>query len=171
MPLSLPGVAIYLAAFSLASGALVASMTLHRDVLNNCLRSPMLFFDTTPIGRIMNRFSKDVDLVDTMIPRNWEMCVKCTFSVLATLFVICYNIPSFLVPAIPLAIFYILVQVLSGLAAQLHIACCVYINFYHPLQSSYPFSPFHSLFLPSRCHIYSPLTIPHNILTIYLTFS
>jgi len=30
--------------------------------------SPMAFFDTTPLGRIINRFSKDIDEVDLMIP-------------------------------------------------------------------------------------------------------
>ena len=100
-------------------------MTLHSDVLNNCLRSPMLFFDTTPIGRILNRFSKDVDLIDTMIPRNWEMCIKCILNVVATLMVIIVNIPTFLAPAIPLALFYYLVQVCLVGSAPLHDGCCV----------------------------------------------
>ena len=142
MTFSSPGLAIYLAAFALASGALIASTTLHRDVLSNCLHSPVSFFDTTPIGRIVNRFSKDVDLVDTSIPRNWEMTVKCGLNVLSTLFVICFNIPTFLWPAFPLAAFYVLVQVQSH--PTLHDGCCVFtlgcffavlFKSYHPLTS------------------------------------
>ena len=36
---------------------------LHAGMLTNVLRSPMAFFDTTPSGRILNRFSRDVDTV------------------------------------------------------------------------------------------------------------
>ena len=37
-------------------------------MLEHILTSTMAFFDTTPIGRIINRFSKDIDEVDLMIP-------------------------------------------------------------------------------------------------------
>lgn len=47
-----------LAAFSLYFGALNASIRLHNKMLRNILRAPMSFFDTTPLGRILNRFSK-----------------------------------------------------------------------------------------------------------------
>ena len=37
-------------------------------MLEHILTSTMALFDTTPIGRIINRFSKDIDEVDLMIP-------------------------------------------------------------------------------------------------------
>ena len=39
-------------------GTLNAASVLHGTMLSRILRSPMAFFDTTPLGRILNRFSK-----------------------------------------------------------------------------------------------------------------
>ena len=49
----------------IVSGTLLASRTLHRKLLLKIMHAPMHFFDTTPLGRIMNRFSKDIDILDT----------------------------------------------------------------------------------------------------------
>jgi len=45
-------------------GSLKASRTLHENLLNSILRAKFRFFDSTPLGRIMNRFSKDLEAVD-----------------------------------------------------------------------------------------------------------
>lgn len=53
------GFALLIAAMVFAIGALRSARHLHNGLLRNTLRLPMSFFDTTPLGRIMNRFSKD----------------------------------------------------------------------------------------------------------------
>lgn len=45
-------------------GSLKASRYLHHSMLHKILRAPVRFFDTTPIGRIVNRFSKDIQTID-----------------------------------------------------------------------------------------------------------
>lgn len=45
-----------------------AAKNLHVAMLNNVLRLPMSFFDVTPSGRIINRFSKDTEVVDNNLP-------------------------------------------------------------------------------------------------------
>ena len=48
-----------------------ASRLLHFKMLDRIFRAPMAFFDTTPIGRIVNRFSQDIDSIDQV--RNMMM--------------------------------------------------------------------------------------------------
>ncbi|XP_046906915.1 ATP-binding cassette sub-family C member 12 [Hypomesus transpacificus] len=58
--------------FSFVKVTLHASSKLHDNMFKKILASPMSFFDTTPTGRLVNRFSKDQDEVDTVIPFNME---------------------------------------------------------------------------------------------------
>lgn len=55
-----------------------ASRVLHETCLKHVLRAPMVFFDTIPIGRIVSRFSQDMDSVDTRLPAivvDWLYCL------------------------------------------------------------------------------------------------
>lgn len=51
------GIFVFIAHFWSAFGFVHASNILHKQLLNNILRAPMRFFDTTPTGRIVNRFA------------------------------------------------------------------------------------------------------------------
>ena len=77
----------------------------------NILASPMEFFDTTPQGRIMNRFSKDIDILDSIIPRTFEAWLACFLRVVSVPVVIGYSTPYFLIVFVPLTVLYIVVQV------------------------------------------------------------
>uniref|UniRef100_A0A914CDE4 Multidrug resistance-associated protein 1 n=1 Tax=Acrobeloides nanus TaxID=290746 RepID=A0A914CDE4_9BILA len=87
-------------------GALRASRNLHGPVLLNILRSPMSFFDTTPVGRILNRFGKDIDVVDTLIPMNFRYFIMCIVNMTSTLIMIIIATPIFAAVVIPLAFIY-----------------------------------------------------------------
>ena len=45
-------------------GCVYAAIALHNYLLKGVLRLPLTFFDTTPVGRILSRFSKDIDSLD-----------------------------------------------------------------------------------------------------------
>lgn len=52
---------------SIVSGTMNATRKLHSKLLYNIIHAPMYFFNTTPLGRIINRFSKDIDILDNYI--------------------------------------------------------------------------------------------------------
>jgi len=111
----LTGIGVLCSAFALAEGLLRSATLLHTSILKSGLRAPMSFFDSTPTGRIMNRFSKDIDVVDSQLPRSLHSWVVCALSVMATIAVICYSTPIFLVVVLPMSVIYYLVQVQPSL--------------------------------------------------------
>ena len=96
----------------LASQRMVsASSSMHANMLDRVLRCPMKFFNITPTGRIINRFSRDMETLDNQMPQIVFMFILCVFSVMATLIVISINTPIFTVVVLPLLISYIAIQV------------------------------------------------------------
>lgn len=90
--------------------AIRSSRVLHSEMLNTIMHSPMSFFDTTPLGRILNRFSKDQHTVDELLPRVFNGFFRVFFSVIATVCVIVASTPMFLTLILPLSIVYIYIQ-------------------------------------------------------------
>lgn len=91
-------------------GCLRAARDLHKRLLSNVMRLGMSFFDTTPLGRILNRFSTDINVIDNVLPMTIQFWVMMAFNVLAILAVISYSTPWFLVVVLPIGIIYFLIQ-------------------------------------------------------------
>ncbi|XP_053314480.1 ATP-binding cassette sub-family C member 5 [Spea bombifrons] len=94
-------------------GTLRASSKLHDELYRRILRSPMKFFDTTPTGRLLNRFSKDMDEVDVRLPFQAEMFVQNVILVFFCLGVISFVFPWFLVAVGPLVVLFTILHVVS----------------------------------------------------------
>ncbi|KAM6970369.1 ATP-binding cassette sub-family C member 5 [Aplochiton taeniatus] len=94
-------------------GTLRASSKLHEELFRKILRSPMKFFDTTPTGRILNRFSKDMDEVDTRLPFQAEMFIQNVILVFFCLGVIGSVFPWFLAAVGPLVLLFVALHVVS----------------------------------------------------------
>ncbi|XP_038678143.1 canalicular multispecific organic anion transporter 1 [Scyliorhinus canicula] len=101
---------VFLGAILITRGTIAASRDLHVHLLQNILHVPMLFFDTTPTGRIVNRFSKDIYTIDETIPMSFRGVLACFFGVIGTLFVICLATPYFTIVIVPLAVLYYFIQ-------------------------------------------------------------
>ena len=103
-------------AISLAAAIVFASRTLHNKLLKNVFRCPMSFFDTTPLGRVLNRFSLDIFIIDEVIPTAIHVVLYRLFTFMGILLVIIITSPALVIVIIPLCVFYLLVQVRDRLS-------------------------------------------------------
>uniref|UniRef100_A0A4W3JE73 ATP-binding cassette, sub-family C (CFTR/MRP), member 8 n=1 Tax=Callorhinchus milii TaxID=7868 RepID=A0A4W3JE73_CALMI len=77
---------------------------LHKNLLNKIILAPMRFFETTPLGSILNRFSADANTIDQHIPATLECLSRSTLLCVSALAVISYVTPVFLIALVPLAV-------------------------------------------------------------------
>uniref|UniRef100_A0A8C6XH17 ABC-type glutathione-S-conjugate transporter n=1 Tax=Naja naja TaxID=35670 RepID=A0A8C6XH17_NAJNA len=106
----LQGLFVLISSFSLAMGGIKAARILHAALLENKLHTPQSFYDTTPTGRIINRFSKDIYVIDEVIPPTILMFLGTFFNSVSTMIVIIASTPLFAVVIIPLAVLYYFAQ-------------------------------------------------------------
>ncbi|EHK47570.1 uncharacterized protein TrAtP1_012305 [Trichoderma atroviride] len=87
-----------------------ASRKLHERMANAIFRSPMSFFDTTPAGRILNRFSSDIYRVDEVLARTFNMLFVNVAKSGFTLIIISVSTPAFIALIVPIALAYYWIQ-------------------------------------------------------------
>ncbi|XP_032344075.1 multidrug resistance-associated protein 9 [Camelus ferus] len=98
--------------FAFTKTTLTASSSLHDRVFDKVLESPMSFFDRTPTGRLMNRFSKDMDELDVRLPFHAENFLQQFFMVLFILVILAAVFPAVLLVLAGLAVgFFILLRI------------------------------------------------------------
>ncbi|XP_072823401.1 ATP-binding cassette sub-family C member 12 isoform X1 [Vicugna pacos] len=98
--------------FAFTKTTLTASSSLHDRVFDKVLESPMSFFDRTPTGRLMNRFSKDMDELDVRLPFHAENFLQQFFMVLFILVILTAVFPAVLLVLAGLAVgFFILLRI------------------------------------------------------------
>eukprot|EP00903_Cladosiphon_okamuranus_P016201 g14950.t2 len=84
-----------------------ASHRLHNRMLTRVIRAPILFFDSNPVGRILNRFTKDMHFMDDLLPMTLYDFIICTFMVIGSTLIIFFVNPWVVVSLIP-AVWYFL---------------------------------------------------------------
>lgn len=62
---------------------IVIARRLHRELFVGISHAPLSFFDQTPSGRILARFSKDIDVVDKDLPEAIILTMYCSFEVIS----------------------------------------------------------------------------------------
>ncbi|XP_062300094.1 ATP-binding cassette sub-family C member 9 isoform X2 [Scomber scombrus] len=89
---------------------LSAATNLHHNLLNKIIHAPIRFFDITPLGQILNRFSADTNIIDQHIPPTLESLTRSTLLCLSAIGVISSITPAFLIALLPLAVAFYFIQ-------------------------------------------------------------
>ncbi|KAL0952989.1 hypothetical protein HGRIS_007200 [Hohenbuehelia grisea] len=88
------------------TGALRASRVLFRRLLITVVRATFRFHDTTPQGRLLNRFGKDIETLDLSLAGSLQSVNACMASLLASVLTVGFIFPLFLVPAFLVGLVY-----------------------------------------------------------------
>ncbi|QQP38755.1 ATP-binding cassette transporter sub-family C member 1 isoform X5 [Caligus rogercresseyi] len=95
---------------SIVMFTLKASRVIHNETYDRIMKAPVSFFDATPQGRILNRFSKDISVCDNLLGSNIRQWLSCLFSFFGIIIIIVSVLPLFLLFGLPTSIIFIVVQ-------------------------------------------------------------
>ncbi|MFS4457706.1 ABC transporter transmembrane domain-containing protein [Bdellovibrio sp. HCB2-146] len=95
--------------FWLARG-IKAGKNMHDKMLHSVLRSPVRFFDSTPVGRILQRFSRDVESVDVYLQWSFDSAIHCFLQVFVSLVLIVGVMPWMILVVAPVMFVYYVLQ-------------------------------------------------------------
>ncbi|CAK4589030.1 unnamed protein product [Aphanomyces euteiches] len=90
----------------------LCSRTLHAKLFKKVIQAPVnTFFDVTPVGRVLNRFSSDLDQVDSILPFFGVLLLQYGFQIAAVVVVCAAVSPFILIVYVPLVWLFQKIQV------------------------------------------------------------
>ena len=93
----------------LFGGSLAASRRIHEQLIQKVTHAKFRFFDQTPLGQLMNRFSKDIEAVDQEVAPVAVGVIHCLASIITTVILISVITPEFLIAAFIISVLYFLI--------------------------------------------------------------
>ncbi|XP_077957966.1 ATP-binding cassette sub-family C member 4-like isoform X1 [Gasterosteus aculeatus] len=84
-----------------------SAQSLHNRMFKSILATPVRFFDINPIGRVLNRFSKDIGQLDSNMPWTFVDFIQLFLQILGVICVAVSVIPWILIPVIPLLFLFL----------------------------------------------------------------
>ncbi|KAM4560262.1 ATP-binding cassette sub-family C member 4-like [Odontesthes bonariensis] len=97
----------YIRSLVIFRGLVKSAQTLHNNMFSAVLRTHVHFFDVNPIGRILNRFSKDIGQMDSMLPMTFVDFYQLFLQNAGVVAVAASVIPLILIPIVPLLLFFL----------------------------------------------------------------
>ncbi|KAK2707578.1 ATP-binding cassette sub-family C member 10-like isoform X2 [Artemia franciscana] len=97
-------------AFLFAFGGIRSARTIHNDLIKSLLSGNISFYDYTPVGRIINRLSSDMALVDDTLPFDLNIFLATSISLIGTTIFNCFGLPWIILALLPLAMIYFQLQ-------------------------------------------------------------
>jgi ABC-type multidrug transport system fused ATPase/permease subunit len=91
-------------------GAVHASRSLHQELVDKLIHAPMYFYDMTPLGRIVNRFTGDMSQIDGFMMYMIQLLLNQTFRFFGTLIMMGVTVSYSLVPLVPLSCVFAMLQ-------------------------------------------------------------
>ncbi|RKF73241.1 ATP-dependent bile acid permease [Golovinomyces cichoracearum] len=91
-------------------GSITASRQIHQRLVQSVIRAKFGFFDVTPLGQLMNRFSKDLQTIDQEVAPISIGMMSCILAILVTIALVTFITPLFLFAAIPIGLMYVFVS-------------------------------------------------------------
>ncbi|KAM7375245.1 hypothetical protein PAMA_014371 [Pampus argenteus] len=86
------------------------AQALHNRMFKSILSSHVRFFDINPIGRVLNRFSKDIGQLDSNMPWTFVDFIQVFLQILGVIAVAASVIPWILIPVLPLLIAFLFLR-------------------------------------------------------------
>ncbi len=101
-----PGISLTVSTVIISYGGLAAAKRIFNDLLQHTLRLPLLYFIETPSGNILNRFTNDIQSVDSTLPTVFRDWIGTFFTVMTIFLLFSVEIPVIIIFLIPIFIVY-----------------------------------------------------------------
>lgn len=84
-----------------------SSERFHDRMVKSVLKAPVLFFDTNPAGRILNRFSEDIGCLDELLPKTFHSAIQFVLLILSAVLISSVTNPWIILIVVPLLVLFI----------------------------------------------------------------
>ncbi|CAJ1383184.1 unnamed protein product [Effrenium voratum] len=105
---------MWMASYCFGEGGVRSSRNLHKECLRCLLHAPVSFFESTPSGRMLSRFSNDIAIVDKEIPKwldnNWQISANALMLCVQVIIVVNLMFPVMVVAAV---LFFMVVVIIN----------------------------------------------------------